>query len=71
MIEIIDYGAGNLLSVKKAFDFLKVESKVISSVDEFNGFDRIVLPGGIGIGAEPTEATRRIIQASTPLSTDG
>ena len=51
MIAIIDYGAGNLLSVKKAFDYLRLESKVISSIAEFNGFDRIVLPGVGAFGA--------------------
>jgi glutamine amidotransferase len=51
MIAIIDYGAGNLLSVKKAFDFLRVENKVISSGSEFDGFDRIVLPGVGAFGA--------------------
>ncbi|PID56662.1 imidazole glycerol phosphate synthase subunit HisH [candidate division KSB3 bacterium] len=45
MIGIIDYGAGNLLSVKKAFDFLKVESVTISSADEFTRIEKMVLPG--------------------------
>ncbi len=51
MIAIIDYGAGNLKSVKKAFDFLLVKSKVISSGKEWNGFTRLVLPGVGAFGA--------------------
>ena len=51
MIAIIDYGAGNLLSVKKAFDYLNAESKVISSAEQFNGFNRVVLPGVGAFGA--------------------
>ncbi len=51
MIGIIDYGAGNLLSVKKAFDYLGVESKIIRSEEEFNTADRIVLPGVGAFGA--------------------
>lgn len=59
MIAIIDYGAGNLKSVKKAFDHLKVESKVISSYKEWNGFDKLVLPGVGAFGA----AVQRLSQA--------
>jgi len=59
MIAIIDYGAGNLKSVKKAFDFLKVNSKVISSSKEWNGFDKLVLPGVGAFGA----AVQRLNQA--------
>ena len=51
MIAIIDYGAGNLLSVKKAFDYLGAESKVISAADEVSGFVRMVLPGVGAFGA--------------------
>ncbi|MBC8180574.1 imidazole glycerol phosphate synthase subunit HisH [candidate division KSB1 bacterium] len=51
MIAIIDYGAGNLKSVKKAFDHLKVNSKVISSAREWSGFDKLVLPGVGAFGA--------------------
>lgn len=45
MIAIIDYGAGNLRSVKKAFDFLNVQSQVVSSPNEASGAEKIVLPG--------------------------
>jgi imidazole glycerol phosphate synthase glutamine amidotransferase subunit len=51
MIAIIDYGAGNLRSVKKAFDYLRVESQVISSPDQLAGAEKIVLPGVGAFGA--------------------
>lgn len=51
MIAIIDYGAGNLKSVKKAFDHLQADSKVISSSEEWNGFEKLVLPGVGSFGA--------------------
>ncbi|MBD3287629.1 imidazole glycerol phosphate synthase subunit HisH [candidate division KSB1 bacterium] len=54
MIAIVDYGAGNLRSVKKAFDFLGVANKVVSTVDEARYIEKIVLPGvgAFGMAAE-------------------
>ena len=45
MIGIIDYGAGNLNSVKKAFDFIGYPSKIIRKKNDFFGIERIVFPG--------------------------
>ena len=45
MIGIIDYGAGNLLSVKKALEFLGMNVKVIASKENFDGIERLILPG--------------------------
>jgi imidazole glycerol phosphate synthase glutamine amidotransferase subunit len=45
MIGIIDFGGGNIHSVKKAFDYLGIESKVISSLSDFKRIDRLVFPG--------------------------
>lgn len=45
MIGIVDFGAGNLNSVKKAFHFLGAKSKILTSADEFTTIDRLVLPG--------------------------
>lgn len=50
MIAIIDYGAGNLFSVKNALDFLGFENRVTSSADELKAADRLILPG---VGAFP------------------
>lgn len=50
MIAIIDYGAGNLFSVKNALDFLGFENKVTKSADDLRTADRLILPG---VGAFP------------------
>jgi imidazole glycerol phosphate synthase glutamine amidotransferase subunit len=51
MIGIIDYGAGNLRSVKKAVDYLGIESRIIRSASEFDGIDKLILPGVGAFGA--------------------
>ena len=45
MVAIIDYGAGNLSSVKKALDFLGAESKITADSAEILSADRVILPG--------------------------
>ncbi len=45
MVAIIDYGAGNLHSVKNALDFLGAESVITSDSDEILSADRVILPG--------------------------
>lgn len=45
MTAIIDYGAGNLQSVKKALDFIGAENTITSSADEILRADRVILPG--------------------------
>ncbi len=45
MIGIIDYGAGNLRSVEKAFDFLGFKAKISSESKELSKADKLVLPG--------------------------
>ena len=51
MIAIIDYGAGNLRSVKKAFDFLDVDSHFVTRPDEILRSKKLVLPGVGAFGA--------------------
>lgn len=50
MIVIIDYGMGNLKSVKNAFDFLGLESKISSDLKDIQNADALILPG---VGAFP------------------
>ena len=50
MIAIIDYGAGNLFSVKNALDFLGLENKITNSAADLSAADRLILPG---VGAFP------------------
>ncbi len=45
MIAIIDYGAGNLHSVKNALDFLGTESIITGDKNEILSADKIILPG--------------------------
>ena len=45
MIAIVDYGAGNLVSVKKAFDWLGHNCEITSDPDRVTSADRVVLPG--------------------------
>lgn len=44
-VAIIDYGAGNLTSVKNALDILGIPSKITSSVNDIVSASRIILPG--------------------------
>jgi glutamine amidotransferase len=45
MIGIIDYGMGNLHSVKNALEFLGIESRFIINPDEIEEMDKIIIPG--------------------------
>ena len=45
MIGIIDYGAGNLLSVKKAFAYIGIDGKLVRSPEDLRDVDKFVLPG--------------------------
>jgi glutamine amidotransferase len=45
MIAIVDYGAGNLVSVKKALDWLGQECAITSDPAQVAGATKIVLPG--------------------------
>ena len=59
MIGIVDYGAGNLHSVHKAFAFLEKESKILSQPSELEGIERLVLPGVGSFGHAVTELEKR------------
>ena len=50
MIAIIDYGAGNLFSVKNALDYIGEESVATDSIEELRRADGLILPG---VGAFP------------------
>jgi glutamine amidotransferase len=45
MIVIIDYGMGNLRSVQKAFEKIKIPAKVSSNIEDILNADKLVLPG--------------------------
>jgi len=50
MIGIIDYGAGNLFSMKNALDFLGLKNIITASAEEIRDVDQLILPG---VGAFP------------------
>lgn len=45
MIAVIDYGAGNLMSVKKALDFIGAENEITMDRDKIKNASHIILPG--------------------------
>lgn len=45
MVAIIDYGAGNLSSVKKALDYLGTESEITQDRDKILSASHVILPG--------------------------
>ena len=45
MIAIVDYGAGNLFSVKNALDYLHIENKITDNPADLASADEIILPG--------------------------
>ncbi len=50
MIAIIDYGAGNLFSVKNALDYIGADSVITSKAEDLKRADKLILPG---VGALP------------------
>ncbi len=50
MIAIVDYGAGNIFSVKNALDHLGFESRLVSDKESIKSADAVILPG---VGAFP------------------
>ena len=45
MIAIVDYGAGNIRSVKKALEHLGVEAQVTADPQVIAAAEKIVMPG--------------------------
>ena len=46
MIAIVNYGVGNLYSLKSSFDSLGIETVVTGDAEEIKKADKIILPGG-------------------------
>ena len=45
MIAIIDYGVGNLFSLKSSLDFIGLDTKITNNEKEIREADAIILPG--------------------------
>ena len=57
MIGIINYGMGNIRSVKNALDFIGAENCIISEKSDFDKCDKLLLPG-VGAFAKGMENLR-------------
>ena len=75
MIAIIDYGAGNLHSVKNALDFLGEPSVITGDANEILAADKVILPG-VGAFGDAMDCLKknnldevvcRVAQNDTPL----
>lgn len=64
MIAIVDYGAGNIFSVKNALDYLGLESRLTNKKEDLVSADSIILPG---VGAFPAAMDK--LQASGLVDT--
>ena len=51
MIAIIDYGAGNIFSVKNALDYLGLPAALTADPEAIRNADALILPG---VGAFPS-----------------
>ena len=51
MIAIVDYGAGNIFSVKNALDFLGLENELTDNPEKIKSAEKVILPG---VGAFPS-----------------
>ena len=59
MIVIVDYGMGNVRSLKNAFDFLGHDVIVSRKLSDFDAADRLVLPG-VGAFRDAADAIRAL-----------
>lgn len=58
MIAVIDYGAGNLHSVKNALDYIGARSKITGNAKEIMSADAVILPG-VGAFGDCMESLKR------------
>lgn len=45
MIGILDYGAGNVQAITRIYNNLKIPNRLISDISNFEGVDKLILPG--------------------------
>ncbi|MCM1226655.1 MAG: imidazole glycerol phosphate synthase subunit HisH [Clostridium sp.] len=64
MIAVIDYGAGNIFSVKNALDYIGMESVLTNSAEDIKNADALILPG---VGAFP--AAMKMLEKSGLIET--
>ncbi len=72
MVSIIDYGAGNLMSVKKALDFIGAESEITADKDKIKNASHVILPGVGSFGdAMASMAERRLVDTVREAALSG
>ena len=72
MIAIIDYGAGNLMSVKKALDFIGAENVITDDKKTIMSASHIILPGVGSFGdAMDSMAQRGLVETVKEVALSG
>lgn len=72
MIAIIDYGVGNLYSLKSSLRYLGIESEVTSEEKKLKAADRLILPGvGAFADAYAKLADAGLVDVVKTLAADG
>lgn len=71
MIAVIDYGAGNLHSVKNALDYLGAESVITSNSTEILKADKVILPGVGSFGDAMRRLEEKELTGSIKRAADG
>ncbi len=71
MVAIIDYGAGNLQSVKKALDFLGCENVITSDSAVIDSASHIILPGVGSFGDAMDSIRKRGLEDTIKRAADG
>ena len=57
MLAIVDYGVGNLFSLRSSLKFIGVDAVITGDADELRAAERIILPG-VGAFGDAAEALR-------------
>lgn len=72
MVSIIDYGAGNLMSVKKALDFIGAESEITMDREKIKNASHVILPGVGSFGdAMASMAERGLVETVRDVALSG
>ena len=71
MIAIIDYGAGNLQSVKKALDYIGRQSEITYDKNKISRAERVILPGVGSFGDAMESMRKRGLEETVKNAADG
>ena len=70
MVGIIDYGVGNLFSLKSSFAYLGIDTQIVNDEKSIAKCDRIILPG-VGAFGDAAKALRDTCLDKTVISLAG